>query len=434
MPAHDDLPDRSDDPALAPLKELRRELHRHPEIGWTEYWTTARLLTELRTLGYDVQYGKGLYPAELRHKLPPADVDAAAYLSAVQSFDEGVLAPMKGGFTGLIARKVFGKGGPKIGFRFDLDGLPITESQLPEHIPAREGFNSENGCMHACGHDGHMAIGLTLAKRLCEREGLDAEIVLLFQPAEEGGTGGLAFSHADAVGELDHVIALHIGLMEERRLITEMVFLSNVTLDVTFHGRCAHAALNPEEGRNALLAAADAVTRLYTLTDKFEGWTRVNVGEFRSDNAHNVISDRATFSVEVRGENDTLCDEMEAAAREILDDVAEKYGVRLGIVENGRYISVPSTPALKAAVKQAALEAGVPEGAIQDSHMILGSEDATYIMKRVVENGGQAVYVGLSTPTRGSHHNPLFDFDEDVMLWGADILLALVDILVKEDG
>ena len=277
--------------------QLRRQLHSWPETMWTEFWTTAVIVKELQDLGFDIVYGKELYDEDIeRHKLPSPEAIASAFNAAVMRLgDDEPLRPMKGGYTGVMARMRCG-GGARMGFRFDIDGMPVKESKDPDHFPASEGFASVNYNMHACGHDGHMAIGLGLAQRISEhQEELDGDYYLFFQPAEEGGMGALVFSDREEVKELDAFTALHLGLLKERKLICGLEFLTSKTFKAVFKGRSTHAAAAPDEGRNALLAATTAVNGLYALPRHKGGITRVNVGEFHSDNAMNVVADRTEF-------------------------------------------------------------------------------------------------------------------------------------------
>ncbi|WP_413693416.1 M20/M25/M40 family metallo-hydrolase [Psychromonas sp. KJ10-2] len=184
---------------------LRRHLHQYPETGFTEYWTSNEICSYLSELGYEISYGKALYEAaypDINHISELVNLDKNkidnAYQSAMESIsDDKWLPDMQGGFTGVIARLSCSDKGPKIGFRFDIDGLPIKESNNNTHKPSIENFTSKNQNMHACGHDGHTAIGLALAKQIAEnREQLLGEFILVFQPSEEGPSGGEVFQNS----------------------------------------------------------------------------------------------------------------------------------------------------------------------------------------------------------------------------------------------
>ena len=198
-----------------------------------------------------------------------------------------------------------------------------------------------------------------------------------------------------------------------------------------FHGRSTHAAAYPDEGKNALLAATTAVNNLYTIPRHKDGASRVNVGQFRSDCAHNIISDHAEFKYEIRGVSNQILEHMDACAMDVINGAAEMHGCTVEILDDGGYINAPNSPELKARIKQAALKANIPEEAIVDGYWVMGSEDATFIMEQVQKNGGQASYMGIGSPTRGGHHNEKFDFDEDLMLVGVEILWNTINLLLE---
>ncbi|MFC6726353.1 amidohydrolase, partial [Halobium palmae] len=140
------------------LPELRRELHRYPEPGWCEFYTTHRLVEELRDLDVDeLRVGPEAYDPDDRMAIPPDDrLDEWFDRARERGADPDLLETMAGGNTGVVAVADRGEG-PSIGLRVDIDGLFIEESAAADHLPAAEGFRSETGeTMHACGHDAHM--------------------------------------------------------------------------------------------------------------------------------------------------------------------------------------------------------------------------------------------------------------------------------------
>ncbi|RBW46705.1 hypothetical protein DS885_06965 [Psychromonas sp. B3M02] len=156
--------------------------------------------------------------------------------------------------------------------------------------------------MHACGHASHTAIGLALTKQIAEnREQLSGEFILVFQPSEEGPSGGEVFSKFDIFKQLDYLVPLHIGIIDIRKVVCGLAFLSLQSLQslqslkVSFKGKNAHAAISPEKGNNALLAACMAVTNLHSISQHRDGITRINTGKFTSDNPTNDIIKDAPF-------------------------------------------------------------------------------------------------------------------------------------------
>ncbi|MDU6079781.1 MAG: amidohydrolase [Pantoea sp.] len=339
--------------ALAPqMQSWRRDLHQFAESGWLEFRTATRVADALHKLGYQLQLGREVINAEARMGLPNAEVLKQQETRALQ---QGALPQwlpyFSGGFCGVVATLETGRPGPVMGFRVDMDALDLNESQAPDHLPQREGFVSCNpGMMHACGHDGHTTIGLALASVLMAMKSqLSGTIKLIFQPAEEGVRGAKAMVEAGVVDDVDLFTAIHLGtgVPAGELVCGSDSFLATTKLDVHFTGVGAHAGGRPEEGRNALLAAAQATLGLHGLPQHSGGVARVNVGVLQAGTGRNVVAD-----------TDSVVDRKAQAA---------------------------------------------------------GSEDATYMMERVKQRGGQATYAIFGCDLAAGHHNARFDFDESVM-------------------
>lgn len=233
--------------------------------------------------------------------------------------------------------------------------------------------------------------------------------------------GALAFAKMPAIQKLDFFFAAHLGIVSERKLVCGTAFLCEKTYKVDFAGRSAHSAGAPERGKNALLAASTAANNLYSIPRHKEGITRVNVGNFHACNAPNVICDHASFEMEVRGENLNILDFMETSAKRIVFAAATMHDVDIRVEEESFHVDAPNDPELKAVILRAAKKAGIPESAILDEYQASGCEDATNIMREVQAHGGKATYICLGSDTKGGHHNPCFDFDEDLLGWGVEI-------------
>ncbi|WP_110690808.1 amidohydrolase [Salinicola endophyticus] len=430
--------------ALAPrLIAWRRDFHRHPEQGWTEFRTASRVAESLDAIGYQVAVGDAVVDREARLGVP----DAATLADALaRARDQGGvarwLAAMEGGLTGVVGTLDTGRPGPTLAYRFDLDALPILESEADTHRPARLGFRScHPGSMHACAHDGHTALGLGLAHLLpALASRLTGRIKLLFQPAEEGVRGAGAMAEAGVVDDVDHFIATHLGLGQpEGTLICGADgFLATTKLDVTFTGRAAHAGGEPEKGRNALLAAAQAVQALHAIAPHAAGASRLNVGRLEAGSGRNVIADTAFMQLETRGSTTAINDYVEGRAREVLAGAARMQGVELAIARLGAAVECASSPALVERIATA-LEgrAGIRELITHDTTPA-GSEDATLLMRRVIERGGEAAYLIFGTRLAAGHHHPEFDFDEATLAPTlealASIALALAGEAADADG
>jgi aminobenzoyl-glutamate utilization protein A len=337
------------------------------------------------------------------------------------------------GRTGVVAWIEGSKPGPTLGFRFDIDGLPIAESTEMTHRPFSQGFHAINGNMHACGHDGHVAMGLVLARLLADQAPqLHGNCYLFFQPAEETIFGGKIFSKLPFVKEIDYFFAIHIGLVPSRNVICGLSFLADKRYQVSFRGRSAHAGAQPEAGRNALLAACVAVTQLYALSRHSQGASRINVGKFSADNAANIIADNAQFELDLRGETNAICDYLDRRAGETIRGAAQMHAVEADMTFVADAETSVNSPELIQEVKKACLDIGIEEAAIVDRFLVSGSEDATFIMNEVLRNGGLATYIGLCSPTYGGHHNETFDFDEDLLARGVRLLYQLANNIMDK--
>lgn len=408
------------------LVDLRRDLHERPEVGWTEFRTTALIAEELDELGYDLALGSEAAPSEDRLGVPDDESLAAAKRRAREEGAPERYLERMGDVTGLFAHQRFGDG-PTVGVRVDIDALPRAEAGDEEHRPAREGFASVHPDeMHACGHDAHAAIGVGVARELAAG-GFDGSVKLFFQPAEEGGRGGYPMSRTEHLDDVDAFLALHVGLDHETGTVIAGYErpLSNAKLDVRYAGEPAHAGAAPHEGRNALQALTTAVGNLYAIPRHGDGATRVNVGMVEAANNQNVIPEAASMRVEVRGEDAELNEYMLDRARRIVRAAADMHDVDVETSLYGKTTSFEADERMVMAVSDAAesLEA-VDE--VLPRYDFGGSEDASYLIRRVQEAGGDATYVGIGASNVAGHHTAYFDIDERAIEIGVDVVCETV--------
>jgi aminobenzoyl-glutamate utilization protein A len=407
--------------------KTRRDLHRFPELGMIEFRTASIVAERLAALGLDVKLGREVMDSASRLGMPPETVLDLAYKAA-----EAAGAPAKflsafaGGHTGVVGTLRGAAPGPTIALRVDMDALPILENDTTAHLPAREGFVSARpGVMHACAHDGHTAIGLAVAEMLSGmQDKLHGTVKFIFQPGEEGGRGALPMVNAGVVDDVDYFIAIHLGTGVPSRTFRPMVcgHLASAKLDVTFRGRAAHAGGRPEEGRNALLAAASAVVGLYGIARHHAGRSRVNVGTLKAGSGRNVIADEAVMAMEVRGETEAIADYMLERAEAVLKGAALAQDVTVEIKLAGRTTVAASDQMLSQRLAKT-LSGRLPGVEVDaDMHVTGGSEDATYFMRRVQERGGQAIYAVVGSDIPSGHHTPEFDIDEKDFPWAIEAL------------
>lgn len=412
------------------MQTWRRDLHQYAESGWLEFRTATLVAEELHRLGYQLQLGREVIDADARMGLPSAEVLAQQEARALQ---QGALPQwlphFSGGFCGVVATLDTGRPGPVMGFRVDMDALDQTESATADHLPTREGFASCNpGMMHACGHDGHTTIGLALAGVLMAmKHQLSGRIKLIFQPAEEGVRGAKAMVAAGVLDDVDLFTAIHLGtgVPPGEIVCGSDSFLATTKLDVRFTGVGAHAGGKPEEGRNALLAAAQATLALHTLPQHSGGVARVNVGVLQAGSGRNVVPDVALMKVETRGASNQVNDDIYQQALRVIACAAAMYGVEHEVTLMGGARSCTPSPAWVSFIHQQAEALGLFSSVIDSKQQAAGSEDATYMMERVQQRGGQASYVIFGCELAAGHHNARFDFDEAVMATAVQMLATL---------
>ena len=402
------------------LVAQRRDFHKYAEMGWLEMRTSSIIARKLTDLGYEVLVGDQVTNPDDRMGVPDADVLEREFARAkAQGADPEFVEYTKGGMTGVIGILRCGEG-PTVGMRFDIDALGVYEAKDENHRPAREGFASVNeGVMHACGHDGHGTIGLGVAKVLMAiKDQLHGTVKLIFQPAEEGVRGAKAIVDKGHLDDVDYLFVSHVsgrGKRTQDIIPGSYGALATCKYDVVFHGKAAHAGSSPHLGKNALLAAASAVLNLYAIPRHGGGSTRINVGTLVAGSGRNVIADEAKMQIEVRGETTELNDYVRGYTENILAGAAQMYGCTYDIRLMGSAISLHSDEVLAERVKKVCTEKlGLT---CTDTLMVksTGSEDASYMMQRVQENGGQACFFRPITEISGTSHNRYYDFGEGLL-------------------
>ena len=360
------------------IMEDRRALHRIPETDWNLPKTKAYLQQALSELGCTL-----LYPVES---------------SVCAWFDFGAK--------------------DAIAFRSDMDALPIQErTDLP--------FASEHpGNMHACGHDGHMAILLELARRLSTKKQLNHNVLLIFQPAEEttGGakpicdTGILARYGVKAVFGLHLWPGLEAGTIASRP--REMMSRACVVY-VDIYGKSAHLARS-QEGIDAMAAAVDFYQQITELEQSLPNHVLrlLKFGKFISGTVGNAVAAHARLEGSLRTFDDEVFFTLRDRIREIQDRVASTSGCRVEVYMNEGYPAVWNEEAL---FRQ--LQDKLPISLLPQPSMI--SEDFSWYQRSVP---GVFFFLGLGDSP--ALHADTFCFDENILLRGADFFEKITEELV----
>lgn len=365
----------------------RRDLHMHPELAFQEERTSGLVAEYLTRLGYRVYTGIAK--------------------------------------TGVIAILQGARPGPAVMLRFDMDALPIQEENEVEYA------SQTPGVMHACGHDGHVTIGLGTATLLSRyRDGWTGTVKLVFQPAEEGMNGAEVMVKEGALENYgprpDAAFGLHIwnhSPLGQAGLTAGPMMAAAERWSLTVKGRGGHGAL-PHQTADPVVAAAQIISALQTIVSRNvdpQKTAVVTVGTINGGTAFNVIPGHLeltgtirTFEMEVR---ETVLSRLEA----LCQGVASGMGVEV-------YLQVdPLTPAVvndgaAAALMRQAAEAVLGQGNVYGDFRTMGSEDMAFFLREVP---GSFMFLGSANAERGldyPHHNPRFDFDEAVLPLGVAIL------------
>ena len=322
--------------------------------------------------------------------------------------DEIVTGIGRTGVVALIKGRSDSKG-KVVGLRADMDALPIEEATgLPY-------ASKTPGVMHACGHDGHTAMLLGAAKYLAETRNFDGTVAVIFQPAEEGGGGGLEMCK-DGMMErfgIDEVYGMHnwpgrpIGTFAIR---PGPFFAATDTFEIVMEGKGGHAA-KPNETVDSIVMAAQCVTALQTIVarnaDPVEQIV-VSVTSFESSSkAFNVIPQ----SVTLRGTVRTLIPEMRALGRDRINDICTNTAAVFGGVAHITYTEgYPATVNHEAETKFAAEAAATVSGECDFAPLVMGGEDFSYMLE---ERPG--AYILMGNGDGASVHHPEYNFNDEAI-------------------
>lgn len=422
------------------LKQMiawRRDFHKYPEVGWTEFRTASIIAYELQSLGFQVQVGKEVVSEE-RMGVPSEEILTKVYECARTNGGYiGFIDKMVGGYTGVVGTIEGTKTGPTIAFRFDMDALDILESKEAGHAPELNEFSSTHaGRMHACGHDAHSSLGLGLATILSQnKDKIEGTIKIIFQPAEEGVRGAKSMVDAGVVDDVDYFLSMHVGTGAPLGTVIggSNGFLATSKIDAKFTGKAAHAGAEPEKGTNALLAAASAILGLHSISRHSGGASRINVGTCVAGDGRNIIPSHATLKLETRGENSEVHTYVHDQAISVLEGAAQMHGANLSYEIVGAARTCSSSRELAELVIKAAKDVSDVNQTIPIADFAAGSEDATFMMERVQQNGGLSTYSIFGTTLAAGHHHEKFDIDEAVLPIALHTWLATIEQIYQHE-
>lgn len=411
--------------------EIRRDFHKYAESGWTEFRTASIIYKELSKLGFEVSCGDEVIDENSMMGVPENKILAECEQRAIsEGADSNLVRKMAGGKTGVMGVMHFARPGRIVALRFDMDANDVCETtDSSEHRPGKLQFNSiHENVMHACGHDGHVAIGIGIARIIAQnKDEFSGTIKLIFQPAEEGVRGAKAMVAKGIVDDVDYFFGFHLGVSTTRNgLIAAMTdgFLATTKLDANFKGLSAHAGAAPQRGKNALLAAAQASISLHTISRHGRGASRINVGTIDGGTGRNILPDVATIKLETRGATTVINNFMVSEAKRMIQAAADMYDVEVEIKDMGEASSCVLDLPFGEEVHDILSKSGKYRE-IMKTVTLGGSEDCAYFMERVQAYGGQAIYMMLGSEIKAGHHSSKFDFDEKVLAESAGTMAYL---------
>ncbi|MED1794765.1 amidohydrolase [Brevibacillus nitrificans] len=415
------------------LVSLRRDFHMHPEVGFTEFRTATKVVEILTSLGYEVIYGQDALDGPSRRGLPAQAVLEEAYERALRDGANPAIAEkMRGGYTAVIGVKKGKADGPTVAFRFDMDALPVLESKDADHFPQANGFRSQyEGNMHACAHDGHTTIGLGLAEKLADGN-FSGTVKLIFQPAEEGVRGAYSIVQKGIVDDVDYIFCHHLGVNVPLGEVHggSHGLLATTKMLAHFHGVSSHAGASPEHGKNALLGAATALLNIHAITRFSSAATRVNVGVLEGGTAANIIPAYAKMIVETRSESEDVNAEVEKRVRNIIASAAAMHELDHEIEVIGGAIPINYDDEMADLALEEARQVEGFHSFKKGEHNAMGSEDASFLIKRVQDRGGKGTYMSIGTDIPAPHHHPKFDIQEEILPRAVELLTRIAKRLL----
>lgn len=344
-------------------------------------------------------------------------VDKGLKIAREHNISEELLLEMQN-LTGCVAIFDSEKPGPTIALRFDIDCIGVTESSDTDHRPNNDNFSScHPGEMHACGHDGHISIGLAVAHWLVANKGkLTGKVKLLFQPAEEGVRGARAMAESGIVDDVDYFLGAHLGFIANSGeiIINPTHFLCTTKLDFRFKGIPSHAGAEPELGLNALAGACHATTQMLGISRHGKGMSRINIGVLKAGEGRNVTPASAEMQVEVRGENEEINRFMSENAIRMAEGAAHSFQLKMESEIMGEAVDLTNDKQLIDILTNVVMQHS--ELTVIATKPFGGSEDATILAKRVQRHGGKSLYFVVGADRTAGHHQAKFDFDEKEML------------------
>jgi len=359
------------------MSEIRQFLHQNPELSFHESGTADYILNKLEELGISSRSGLG---------------------------GTGILAEL-GPEDALLT----------VGLRADMDALPITENTGLAFA------SNKTGCMHACGHDGHVAMLLGAARLLLQMK-LPCRVRLLFQPAEERGNGALEMIKAGAIEGLAAIFSGHIDTHFDTGTITVdegIICAFADPFEIRLHGKSGHAA-RPHETKDAIVAAAGLITSLQSLVAREIDPNQsavLTVGKIRAGETHNIIAEEAIIEGTIRSTHPQARRRVLEGLRRMVQGNASLYGITADLEFMDGLPAVVNRDLATTVARQAAAAVIPAENVVSQGPSSLGGEDFAFYLQKI--EGCMVRFGARINDETGPAHSSTFDFDEKVLAVGA---------------
>ena len=374
--------------------QLRRDIHRHPELAFEEHRTAELVASKLELWGYQVHRGLG--------------------------------------GTGVVGTLRRGTSTRSLGLRADMDALPIQEAS------GAEWSSTKPGLMHACGHDGHTAMLLAAAHELALNSDFDGVLHLIFQPAEEGGGGALRMMQdglfdlfpCDAIFAMHNMPGIPVGQFVFR---SGSAMASSDYVTIRVNGTGGHGGM-PHRAADSLVAAASIVMALQTVVSRNVDPLHtavVTVGSIQAGKANNVIPALATLELSVRALDPGVRKLLEQRIKAIATSQAESFGCTAEVDWKEGYCVLVNSESETNFARQVALDLVGAERVVLNGPPLTGSEDFAFMLEKVP---GSYFLIGNGDgDTAGACmvHNPGYDFNDDNIATGSDYWIHLTKEFFK---
>ena len=376
----------------AEFTAIRRDIHKHPELGYQEHRTGELVAAQLRSWGYEVTTGLGQ--------------------------------------TGVVGQLKRGTGTKCIGIRADMDALPIEEATGLAYASCHAGV------MHACGHDGHTAMLLAAAKFLAESGKFNGTLNLIFQPAEEG-LGGAKKMMDDGLFEkfpCDAIFAMHNmpGMKPGQLVFKDGPFMASsqnitITLDgIGGHGAMPHFAADPVVAGSAIVMALQSIVSRNTPPLEM---SVITVGSFQAGQVNNVIPQRAVLKLSVRALSREVHAMLKKRITELVQAQAQSYGVTATIDFVSGYPVLVNTKEETDFARSVACELVGESNVNLNAPPLTGSEDFAFMLEQLP---GCYLLIGNGDQSTGGHgacmvHNSNYDFNDHNMSIGSAYWVLLAE-------